>query len=84
MFAAGAARDFNRFHATLTALVTSSALVSDENKQVYSLRPEIVVPWQAGPNSKHQILFTLGGRAVHGPDGTELGVTGNRGARIDA
>ena len=77
VFGAGVARDFKRFHATLTAIVTSSALVSDENKQVYSLRPEIVVPWKAGPNSKSHILFTLGGRAVHGPDGTELGVSGS-------
>ena len=76
-FGAGAARQFKRFHATLTASVTSSALTSDENKQVYSLRPEIVVPWKAGPGSKAQILFTLGGRAVHGPDGTELGLSGS-------
>jgi len=24
-----------------------------------------------------QILFTLGGRAIHGPDGNELGVSGS-------
>lgn len=76
-FGAGAAREFKRFHAALTASVTSSALTSDEHKQVYSLRPEIVVPWKAGPASKAQVLFTLGGRVVHGPDGTELGVSGS-------
>ena len=76
-FAAGAAREFARFHATLTATVTTSRFISDEGKQVYSLRPEFVVPWKVSQNSKAHILFTLGGRAVHGPDGTELGVSGS-------
>lgn len=76
-FSAGAAREFRRFHASLTANVTTSALTSDEGKQVYSLRPEIVVPWKARADARAQVLFTLGARAVHGPDGDEFGLSGS-------
>lgn len=79
--AAGVAREWPRFHGSLTATVASSALTSDESKQVYSLRPEIVVPWKSSSGSKAQILFTLGGRAIHGPDGNEFGVSGSM--RVD-
>lgn len=76
-FNAGVAREWARFHGSLTASVATSALMSDEGKQVYSLRPEVVVPWKSTNGSKSQILFTLGGRAIHGPDGNEFGVSGS-------
>ena len=76
-FSAGVAHEWTRFHGSLTATVNSSALMSDETKQVYSLRPEVVLPWKSRSGSKTQVLLTLGGRVVHGPDGTELGVSGS-------
>ena len=88
-FGAGVAREWPHFHGSLTASVATSRLISDEEKQVYSLRPEIVMPWKATTGSRRQVLFTLGGRAIHGPDGNEFGVSGsmrvefklNRGAK---
>jgi hypothetical protein len=74
-FGAGMAREWARFHGAVTATVTTSSLVSDENKQVYALRPEIIIPWKSRTGSKTQVLFTLGGRIIHGPDGTEIGAT---------
>ena len=76
-FTAGAAREFARFHVSLTGSVATSALTSDEHTQVYSLRPEIVLPWRPNPTSPGQVLFTLGARAVHGPDGDEFGTSGS-------
>lgn len=73
-FAAGAAREWPRFRGSLTAVVTTSSLISDENKAVYALRPEVVFPWKIRPQATTQIMVTFSGRAVHGPDGTELGV----------
>ncbi len=75
VYVAGAAREWPRFRASLTATVTSSRWVSDENKNVYALRPEIVVPWKSRPTARTQILFTLGGRTIWGPDGHELGLS---------
>ncbi len=74
---AGVAHEWKRFHGSLTATVNTSALMSNETKQVYSLRPEVVLPWKSRSGSKAQVLLTLGGRAVHGPDGTELGLSGS-------
>lgn len=71
----GVAREFKRFRGTLSAAIQTSALISDENKYIYSLRPEIVFPWKMRPNAATQVLITLGGRAIHGPDGTDLGVS---------
>jgi hypothetical protein len=71
----GVAREFARFRGTLTAAIQTSSLISDENKYIYSLRPEIVFPWKMRQSATTQILITLGGRAIHGPDGTDLGVS---------
>jgi hypothetical protein len=75
IYVAGAAREWPRFRASLTATVTSSRWVSDENKNVYALRPEIVVPWKLHPAARTQLLFTLGARTLWGPDGHELGLS---------
>ena len=76
-FTAGAAREFARVHFSLTGSVATSALTSNEHTQVYSLRPEIVLPWRPNPHSPGQLLFTLGARAIHGPDGSEFGTSGS-------
>jgi len=70
----GAARDWPRFHAALTANVASTALTSDEGRQVFSLYPEVTFPLR-GDHARTQILFTLSGHAVWGPDGTDTGVS---------
>lgn len=76
IFVAGAAREWPRFRASLTGTVTTSSLLSNENKNVYALNPEIVVPWKPpGRAARAQIFFTLGGRTIWGPDGHELGLS---------
>lgn len=72
--AIGAAREFKRFRASLTGTLTSSSLISDESKNVYALRPEIVVPWKTSPSARTLIHLTLGGRTIWGPDGHEIGL----------
>lgn len=72
---AGVAHEWARFHGSLTASFASTAWTSDEGRHVIALRPEIVFPWKTRASSRTQILFTVGGRAVRGPDGTELGVS---------
>lgn len=78
---AGVARQWPRFRASLTASAATSSLLSDEHGNVFALRPEIVFPWKARATARTQILFTVGGRAIHGPDGTEFGVSSSM--RID-
>ncbi len=72
--AVGAAREFKRFRATLTGTIATGSLISDENKNVYALRPEIVVPWKTSPGARTLIHLTLGGRTIWGPDGHEIGL----------
>jgi hypothetical protein len=74
-YVAGAAREWPRFRASLTATFTSSRWLSDEHKNVYALRPEIVLPWKSRPDARTQVLLTLGGRTIWGPDGHELGLS---------
>lgn len=70
----GAARDWPRFHAALTANVASTASTSDEGRQVFSLHPEVTLPLR-GDHARTQILFTFSGHAVWGPDGADTGVS---------
>ena len=72
---AGVAHQWSRFHGSLTVSYASTMLMSNERHHVFALRPEIVFPWKVQPASRAQILFTVGGHAVRGPDGTELGVS---------
>jgi hypothetical protein len=72
---AGVAHEWTRFHGSLTASYASTVLMSNERHHVFALRPEIVLPWKMRPASLAQILFTVGGRMVRGPDGTEFGVS---------
>jgi hypothetical protein len=72
-FADGVTRKWKHVQVSLTARVASTALMSNETRQNFSLRPEIIVPWQLRPNSRTLILFTLDGRMIWGPDGRETG-----------
>lgn len=72
-FSTGVARDWPRFHAACTVSMASTALMSNEARQVVALRPEIAFPlWS--DRVPTQVLLTLGGRVVRGPDGTEVGI----------
>lgn len=75
IFVAGAAREWSRFRASLTTSVTTASLISDEGKNVYAIRPEVVFPWKTKALSRTRFLFTVGARSVWGPDGHELGLS---------
>jgi hypothetical protein len=74
---AGLTRDWKRFRVALTGTWSTTALLSDEHHNLFALRPDLLIPLtrKPGPNSRTHLLLIVGGRAVHGPDGTELGVT---------
>ena len=78
---AGAAREWPRLRVALTASLASTALMSNERRQVFALMPEVILPLRpAGAHTR--VLFTLGGHAVWGPDGQELGISSS--IRIEA
>ncbi len=70
----GAAREWSRFRVALTATLASTAFVSDERRQVFSLQPEVVLPLRPA-TATTQVLLTLSGHAVWGPGGQELGLS---------
>ncbi len=72
----GVARDWQRFHATLTARLASTALTSDEGRQNFQLRPEVAFPLRRNLNAPTQIYITLGGRVMFGPDGRQTNTNG--------
>lgn len=78
-FSSGITRDYKRFRVALTGTWATTSLLSDENKNVFSLRPDILIPLTKtiGPSGRTHLLLIVGGRAVNGPDGTELGVSGS-------
>ena len=78
-FGAGLTRDWTRFRVALTGTWSTTTLLSNESKNVFALRPDLLIPLtrKPGPNSRTHLLLIVGGRAVNGPDGTELGVTGS-------
>ncbi|MDB6169218.1 MAG: hypothetical protein JWM88_2082 [Verrucomicrobia bacterium] len=75
----GLTRDFKRFRVAVTGTWSTTSLLTDENRNVFALRPDILIPLTKTPSilSRTHLLLIVGGRAVHGPDGTELGVAGN-------
>ncbi len=74
-FGAGLTREWPRFRAALTATAATSELISNEGRQVFALRPDVLIPLTRF-NGKHtQLLLTVGGHAITGPDGREFGVT---------
>ncbi|MDB6095403.1 MAG: hypothetical protein JWM32_2965 [Verrucomicrobia bacterium] len=78
-FSTGATRDWKRFRVALTGTWSTSMLLSDENHNVFALRPDILIPLtkKPGPGARTHLLLTLGGRFVNGPDGTETGLNGS-------
>jgi hypothetical protein len=72
---AGAAREWGRFHVSLTARIASTELMSDEGRQNLTIRPEVVIPLRRSPRAKTQIFITLGGRLIWGPEGFESGTS---------
>ncbi len=77
----GVARDWNRFHISLTARLASTELTSDEGRQNFQLRPEIAFPIRFNLKARTQIYLTLGGRVIWGPDGRQTNTNG--GVRVD-
>lgn len=76
---AGATRDWRRFRVAVTGTWTTGSLISDEGKNVFALRPDILIPLTRQPTSTAHthLVGILGARAVHGPDGTETGLNGS-------
>lgn len=73
--AAGVAREWPRFRASITTSIQTASLISDESKNVYAIRPEVVFPWKTKMLTRTQFLFTVGARSIWGPDGHELGLS---------
>ena len=71
----GAGRDWKHFHTSVTASLASSLLLSDEGRQVFALRPEIVFPLQIRQGSGVVALLTLGVYAITGPEGRQVGAS---------
>lgn len=74
---AGVARDWRRFNTSLTATYSTSALISNEDAHVFSLRPAIVIPLTRLEGKRTRLILTLGGRSTWGPDGYEIGASGS-------
>jgi len=74
-FSVGAGRDWTHFHTSVTASVASGLLLSNEGRQVFALRPEVVFPFRIRPDSGVIALLTLGVYAIDGPDGQQVGAS---------
>lgn len=75
--AMGVAREWRCFTGTFTATYATSSLISDENGQVFSLRPSIQIPLTRLQGRHTRLTLILGGRTTWGPDGHELGASGS-------
>ena len=78
-FSSGITRDYKRFRVALTGTWGTTKLLSDENHNVFALRPDVLIPLtkKPGPGARTHLLLIIGGEAVNGPDGTELGIDGS-------
>ena len=76
----GLARDWSHVRASLTARLASTALTSDEGRQNFQLRPEVAFPLRRD-GVRTQIMLTLGGRVMWGPNGRQVNTNG--GVRIN-
>ena len=79
--AAGVARDWPSFNTSLTATYATSALLSDENAHVFSLRPAVIIPLTRMQGKRTRLILTLSARSTWGPDGHEFGTSAN--LRVD-
>ncbi len=69
----GVARAFGRVHVALTTRLATTALMSDERRQNFSIKPEMIVPLRRNPHARVQAYATFGVRTIWGPDGCETG-----------
>ena len=74
-FAAGVTREWPKFRGALTATMATSHLISNEGRQVFALRPDVLIPLTRFNGQHTKLLLTVGARAVTGPDGNEFGVS---------
>jgi hypothetical protein len=65
----GITREWHGLQLSLTSRFASTALTSDEGRQNFSLRPEVILPFRLTPHSHTQVLLTLDGRVLWGPEG---------------
>jgi hypothetical protein len=79
--ALGVARQWSYFRTSLTARLASTALTSNEARQNFQLRPEVAFPLRRSPDARTQIMLTLGGRVMWGPDGRQVNTNG--GVRVN-
>jgi hypothetical protein len=73
--ALGVTRRWKHFRTALTTTWSTTALLSDENHNVYAIRPDILIPLNVREGYHTRLLLTLGTRAIWGPDGFETGVS---------
>ncbi len=73
--AAGVTRQWGRFRTALTTTWSTTALIGDENRHVYAIRPDILIPLNIREGHHTRLLLTLGTRAIWGPDGFESGIS---------
>jgi len=75
-FSAGVSRDWSRFRATFTTIYSTTALLSDEQHHVITLRPDFLIPLTRHPEiNRTHLLFTIGAHAQWGPDGQDIGAS---------
>jgi hypothetical protein len=79
--AVGVGRQWSFCQTSLTARLASTALTSDEDRRNFQLRPEVAFPLRRNPAARTQILLTLGGRVMWGPDGRQVNTNG--GVRVN-
>jgi hypothetical protein len=77
----GAARDWPRFRTIVAVSAGDTTLLSSESRQVYALRPSLIVPLLRRSDGSARAFVSFNGRLVRGPDGTDVGI--NTSVRID-
>ena len=71
----GLAREWPRLHLSLTARLATTALMSNEGRQNFALRPEIAFPLRRNLDARTQILFAVSSHVIWGPGGRESGTS---------
>lgn len=74
-FGAGVTRQWPKFQGALTLTMATSSLISNEGRQVFGLRPDVLIPLTRLSGQHAKLLLTVGGRAITGPDGREFGIS---------
>ncbi len=76
-FATGVTREWQKFSGALTFTAATSKLISNEGRQVFGVRPDVLIPLDRMSGEHTRLMLTVGAHAVTGPDGNEFGVNGN-------